>query len=305
MPTVFNNSFEIDRRFFKAEIRSGLAHAEGLFRAGILTRMETERVKNGLWTMLKRAEIDRHYFDALPSTDVFSFVEARLYQLINESAAKLKIGRTREHRVAVVLRLWLRDEIWQILEIFDQLFEALEKTNDELSGVFFEVFERDNERFDEILHRVNRMPLGRLNLAEDEALAEIDFAEIGRELGFETTSHNVLDSITDRDFCLEFVGASSFVMLHLARFASEILNHFPQQPLEIKHALELLRGKSSKIIGSNAALFSLLKSAPLAPTEDLQEINEIVFDASDTLQSCLRVTLSILPQIVFSPFPAR
>ncbi len=96
MPIAFVNSFQNDRRLFRVEIRAAIAHGDGLFRAGILTRQETERIKNGLWTILKRADFDRHYFDALPSQDVFSFVEARLYQLINEGAAKLETGRSRK-----------------------------------------------------------------------------------------------------------------------------------------------------------------------------------------------------------------
>jgi argininosuccinate lyase len=125
VPASFNNSLAIDRRLFRVEIRASIVHTDALFRAGILTRLEAERFKNGLWTMLKRAEHDRHYFDSLASTDLSSFVEARLAQLTNESAARLHAGRSREQRSVIALRLWLREETVRIDESLALLQDAL------------------------------------------------------------------------------------------------------------------------------------------------------------------------------------
>jgi argininosuccinate lyase len=294
VPATFINSFQIDRRLFRAEIRASLAHADGLFRAGILTRQENERIKNGLWTILKRADFDRHYFDALPSTDVFAFVEARLFQLINDGAAKLKIGRSVEHQTAIALRIWLRDEILFVVERLEHLEEILQSSNNPVFAAFFEMFDRDREIFGEVLLRANRLPHVEIAPQTDESLTEIDFPEIARDLGFASVTHNALESASDRDFCLEFVGAASFVMLHLARLANEVLNNFPNLSANVQSAFETMRGKSGKIFGNQTALLSLLKSSPLGVTKDLQEINPIVFETADTIKDCLQMTGNVL-----------
>lgn len=296
MPIAFVNSFQTDRRLFRAEIRASLAHADGLFRAGILTRQETERIKNGLWTILKRADYDRHYFDALPSPDVFAFVEARLFQLISDSAARLKIGRSREHQTAVALRLWLREEIEQAVELLEHLEEILQSSKNAVCAAFFEMFDRDREIFGEVLRRTNRLPHIEFSPQQDESLTEIDFTEIARDLGFAALSHNAAESAIDRDFCLEFVGASALALLHLARLAGEALNQFTLAE-NARSAFEAMRGKSGKIFGHQTALFSLLKSAPLAVSKDLQEINPIVFETADTLKDCLQMTAGVLENL--------
>ncbi|MDQ4122637.1 MAG: hypothetical protein M3209_14460 [Acidobacteriota bacterium] len=293
MPTAFVNSFQTDRRLFRAEIRASLAHADGLFRAGILTRQETERIKNGLWTILKRADYDRHYFDALPSSDVFAFVEARLFQLISDAAGKLKIGRSHDHQAAVALRLWLRGEIEQIVELFEHLEEILQRSKNPIFAAFFEMFDRDREIFGGVLRRTNCLPHIEFSSHSDESLTEIDFSEIARDLGFATLAHNAAESAIDRDFCLEFVGAAGFTMLHLARLANEALNYFALSE-NARAAFEAMRGKSGKIFGHQIALFSLLKSAPLVVTKDLQEINPTVFETADTLKDCLQMTSGVL-----------
>lgn len=294
MPTDFVNSFQNDRRLFRAEIRASVAHAEGLFRAAILTRQETERIKNGLFTILKRADFDRHYFDALPSQDVFSFVEARLFQLINEGAAKLKTGRSPQHQAAIALRLWLRDEIEQIVERLEHLEEILQSSRNATFLVFFEMFDRDREIFGEVLRRTNRLPHVELNTGADEGLTEIDFAEIARDLGFDALAHNAFESACDRDFCLEFVNVSAFVMLHLARLANEILGGFQTLPENARAAFEAMRGRSGRIFGYQTALLTLLKSAPLAVTKDLQEADIIIFETADTIKDCLQMTANVL-----------
>jgi argininosuccinate lyase len=298
VPIAFINSFQIDRRLFRAEIRASLAHAEGLFRAAILTRQEAERIKNGLWTILKRADYDRHYFDALPSPDVFAFVEARLFQLISESAAKLKIGRSREHQTAVALRLWLRDEIQQILELVEHLEEILQSSKNPIFAAFFEMFDRDREILGEVLRRTNCLPHIEFAPQPDESLTEIDFSEIARDLGFASLAHNAFESAADRDFCLEFVGVSAFIMLHLARLANESLNHFALAE-DARSAFAVMRAKSGKIFGHQTALFSILKTAPLADAKDYQEMNPIVFETADLTKDCLQMTTGVVENLNF------
>ena len=250
--------------------------------------------------MLKRAEADRHYFDGLPATDVFAFTEARLFQLINDAADKLKIGRSREHQAAVALRLWMREEIRIIVEALEHLQDILhdlsekQAVSDDFFAAFQEMFARDAARFVEINKRVNKMPATKLDSAENESLAELDFSDIARELGFDSVLENSAESSSDRDFCLEFAHSAAFSMLHLSRLASASLPRFPVASNETGEVFEVLRGKAGKIFGSNMALLTILKEAPLAVSKDLQEINEIVFDAADTLKSSLQVTATIL-----------
>ena len=112
----FNNSFSFDKRLFEADIRGCVAHCEGLFQAGILTRLESDRIKNGLWTILKRADFDTDYFDDDSVEDVHSFIEGKFIGLVGDAARKLHTGRSRNDQVATAFRLWLRDEIDRIDE---------------------------------------------------------------------------------------------------------------------------------------------------------------------------------------------
>lgn len=282
------NFLQTDRRLFRAEIRASIAHCNALFRAGILTRIEAERLKNGLWTILKRADFDRQFFDHAPASDVYSFVNARLFQLVNEAADALKVGRSRPHQIAAALRLWLRDEIEIISESLENLHEVLQNlSDDEKLAAAIENFLRDEARFNEIRARVNQMPAP-VFAEPDEQITELDFEGIAHELGFAGVSQNSLDAAQDRDFCVEFVGAAALTMLHLAN----LTNALPEQQI-----FEIVRGKSAKIFGYSAALLSLLNNSRQTEA-DFAEISEIVFDANDTLKNCLSAVTTNLKKLV-------
>ncbi|HEY0659151.1 MAG TPA: argininosuccinate lyase, partial [Pyrinomonadaceae bacterium] len=239
----FNNSFKFDKRLFYADVSASAAHAEGLFQAGILTRLEAEKIKNGLGTLLKRADFDKSYFDDTGSEDVHSFIESKLVQLIGETGKKLHTGRSRNDQVATAFRLWMREEITETSQIVRQLQKALvaaaEKQKEAvLPGythlqraqpilwahwclAYFEMLARDRERLDEVWRRTNVLPLGSAALAGTSY--EIDRESVARELGFEGVSANSLDAVSDRDFCVEFVGACSLVMVHLSRLAEDLI----------------------------------------------------------------------------------
>src|SRR5215213_8408239 len=304
----FNNSFRFDRRLFGADIRASVAHCDGLFHAGILTRLEAERIKNGLITLLKRADFDKNYFDDA-AEDVHSFIESKLVQLIGDTGRKLHTGRSRNDQVATAFRLWLREEIIEISKVTRELQGALlDAAENQKEAVlpgythlqraqpilwahwclaYFEMFDRDRERLDEVWRRVNVLPLGSAALAGTSF--EIDREAVARELGFEGVTANSLDAVSDRDFAIEFVGACALVMVHLSRFAEALILYASSefQFIELSDAvstgssimpqkknpdaLELIRGKAGRIFGHQIALLTTLKGLPLAYNKDLQE----------------------------------
>ena len=331
----FNNSFGFDRRLFFADVQASIAHCDALFHAGVLTRLEAERIKNGLNTIVKRADYDKNYFDELPSEDVHSFIEARLVQLVGDAGRKLHAGRSRNDQVATALRLWLREEIEEISKTARHLQKALLETAENqkeaiLPGythlqraqpilwahwclAYFEMFSRDRERLDEVWRRVNVLPLGAAALAGTSY--EIDREEVARELGFEGVSANSLDVVSDRDFAVEFVGACALVMVHLSRLAEDLIIYassefgfielsdavstgssiMPQK--KNPDALELIRGKAGRVFGHQTALLTTLKGLPTAYNKDLQEDKEAVFDTVDTVKICLRVAAIVLENL--------
>lgn len=330
----FNNSFRFDRRLFAADIRASIAHCDGLFHAGVLTRLEAERIKNGLITLLKRADFDKNYFDD-NSEDVHSFIESKLVQLIGDTGRKLHTGRSRNDQVATAFRLWLREEITEISKFTRTLQKALvdlaEKNRDAvLPGythlqraqpvlwahwclAYFEMLARDRERLDEVWRRVNVLPLGSAALAGTSY--EIDREAVAKDLGFDGVTGNSLDAVSDRDFAIEFAGACSVLMMHLSRLSEDLIvyatNEFgfielgdaistgsslmPQK--KNPDALELIRGKAARVFGHHAALLTMMKGLPLAYNKDMQEDKEAVFDTVDTVSLTLRVTEIVLRNI--------
>jgi argininosuccinate lyase len=331
----FNNSFSFDKRLFEADIRGSVAHCDGLFQAGILTRSESERIKTGLWTILKRADFDRKYFEESEAEDVHSFIESRLIQLIGDAGKKLHAGRSRNDQVATAFRLWLRDEVTEISkvtrELQKSLVEAAERQKEAvLPGythlqraqpilwahwclAYFEMLSRDRERLDEVWRRVNILPLGSAALAGTSF--EIDREAVARELGFEGVTANSLDAVSDRDFAIEFVGACALIMVHLSRFAEDLILYASSefQFIELSDAvstgsslmpqkknpdaLELIRGKAARIFGHQTALLSMMKGLPMAYNKDMQEDKEAVFDTVDTVKLSLEVAGIVLKNL--------
>ena len=331
----FNRSFGFDKRLFAADVRASIAHTEGLFQAGVLTRLESEKIKNGLITLLKRADYDKNYFDDPVVEDVHSFIETRLVQLIGDTGRKLHTGRSRNDQVATAFRLWLRGEIVEISKIVRNLQKALTLAAERqkecvLPGythlqraqpilwahwclAYFEMLSRDRERLDEVWRRTNILPLGSAALAGTNY--EIDRETVARELGFEGVSSNSLDAVSDRDFAVEFVGACSLIMVHLSRLAEDLIIYastefgfielsdavstgsslMPQK--KNPDALELIRGKAGRIFGHQTALLTTLKGLPMAYNKDLQEDKEAVFDTVETVKVCLKIAAIVLENL--------
>ncbi len=331
----FNNSFKFDRRLFSADVRASIAYCDGLFHAGVITRLEAERIKNGLATILKRADYNRNYFDEIAAEDVHSFIETRLVQLVGDVGKKLHTGRSRNDQVSTAFRLWLREKISEVSktarEAQQALVELAEKNREAiLPGythlqraqpilwahwclAYYEMLVRDRERLDEVWRRVNVLPLGSAALAGTSF--ELDREAAARELGFEGVTANSLDAVSDRDFAIEFVGACSLIMVHLSRLAEDLILYASKEFNFIElsdavstgsslmpqkknpDALELIRGKAGRIFGHQTALLSMMKGLPLAYNKDMQEDKEAVFDTVDTVAMCLQVTKIVLENL--------
>jgi argininosuccinate lyase len=328
----FNQSFRFDRRLFEADVRASIAHGDGLAAAGILTPQEAERIKSALEQILGRGQADSGYFDELPSEDVHSFVEARLVEIAGDVGRKLHTGRSRNDQVATDLRLWLRDELDQINSSLRDAQEALLGAAERNREVvvpgythlqraqpvlfphwclaYFEMLARDRKRFAEIRKRVNVMPLGSAALAG--TAYPIDREAVARALGFDEVSRNSLDAVSDRDFCIEFAGAASLVMMHLSRLAEDIILYsstefgffelddavatgsslMPQK--KNPDSMELVRGKAGRVFGHLQSLLTMMKGLPLAYNKDMQEDKEAVFDTADTVSDCLKMSAMAL-----------
>ena len=327
----FNSSFDFDRRLFAADVRASFAHCAGLLGAGVLSRDEATTITSALQTILERGLADAEYFSA-PAEDVHSFVEARLVELIGDTGRKLHTGRSRNDQVATDFRLWLRDESDAVVAALRLAQEALlglaESHRDAVIPgythlqraqpvlfahwclAYFEMLTRDRERLADARKRLNVMPLGAAALAGTSY--PIDREAAARELGFAAVSRNSLDAVSDRDFCVEFAGACSLVMVHLSRLAEDIIIYsttefgffelsdavatgsslMPQK--KNPDSMELVRGKAGRVFGHTLSLLTMLKGLPLAYNKDMQEDKEAVFDTADTVTSCLAVTATVL-----------
>lgn len=331
----FNDSFGFDRRLFEVDVRASLAHCNGLVGAGVLSDEEAAKIKNGLQTILERGIANSAYLDELESEDVHSFVEARLVEMIGDVGRKLHTSRSRNDQVATDLRLWLREAIDQLAAQVRStqvaLLDVAEKKRDAvLPGythlqraqpilfahwclAYFEMLARDRQRLEETRKRVNVLPLGSAALAG--ASFPIDREAVARELGFGEVSRNSIDAVSDRDFCVEFVGACSLIMVHLSRLAEEVILYstsefgffqlsdavatgsslMPQK--KNPDSMELVRGKAGCVFGHLVSLLTMLKGLPLAYNKDMQEDKEAVFDAFDTTRACLEITTLVLQNV--------
>ena len=242
----FNRSFGFDRRLFEADVRASIAHCNGLLRG---RRFEPPKRRRGSRrrcnSILEHWAADPgKYFEKWPQEDIHTFVEAHLVELIGATGRrKLHTGRSRNDQVATDLRLWLREQIDQLTKsgrrhrkhcsiwqrrIGTRSFPGythLQRAQPVLFAhwclAYFEMLARDRERLADARKRVNVMPLGSAALAGTSY--PIDREAVARELGFESVSRNSLDAVSDRDFCVEFVGACSLVMVHLSRLAEDII----------------------------------------------------------------------------------
>jgi argininosuccinate lyase len=331
---VFTASVDFDQRMAAQDIQGSIAHATMLAYCGILTDAERDDIIRGLTQIA--GEIERGEFVwSIKQEDVHMNIEARLTDLIGIAGKKLHTGRSRNDQVATDIRLYLRHEVQQISAQLTRLQHAIldlaEQNADTIMSGFthlqvaqpitfghhlmawFEMLCRDAERLQDCLKRINVMPLGAAALAGTSY--PIDRYKTAELLGFSRPSANSLDSVSDRDFAIEFTAVASLIMIHLSRFSEELIlwssaqfdfidmpdafctgsSIMPQK--KNPDVPELVRGKSGRVTGHLMSLLMLMKSQPLAYNKDNQEDKEPLFDTADTLINCLRAYADMIPHI--------
>ncbi len=332
---AFTASVGFDQRFARHDIEGSIAHATMLGECGILSNDEVTTIIQGLQQVLR--EIESGEFNwSIALEDVHMNVESRLTDIVGAVGKKLHTGRSRNDQVATDIRLWLREETDNIIELLVRLQSGLldlaEQHTDTIMPGFthlqtaqpvsfghhvlawFEMLYRDTERLIDTRRRINQMPLGSAALAG--TTFPIDRTITAALLGFEGICQNSLDAVSDRDFAIEFTSNASILMMHLSRMSEEIILwmsaqfNFVQIPDRFctgssimpqkknPDVPELVRGKAARVFGQLMTLLSLMKSQPLAYNKDNQEDKEPLFDCVDTLTGSLLAFADMLPNIV-------
>jgi len=321
---AINASIGYDQRLYAQDIRGSRAHAAMLAAQGIISDKDAQAIGEGLITVLSEIEAGAFPFSTALE-DIHMNVEARLKDLIGEPAGRLHTARSRNDQVATDFRLWVREQCDAAITSLDALirvavtraeagadwvmpgFTHLQTAQPVTFGhhmmAYVEMFARDKSRFEDARKRMNECPLGAAALAGTGF--NIDRHATAQALGFDRPMANSLDAVSDRDFALEFLSASTICAVHLSRFAEELViwssaqfrfvsmsdkwstgsSIMPQK--RNPDAAELLRAKLGRILGATVALFTVMKGLPLAYSKDMQEDKEQVFDAADTLMLCL------------------
>lgn len=320
----FNSSVSFDARMYRQDIRGSIAHATMLGDCGIIEKHESEKIVDGLKGIL--ADIDSGKLLIDPNAeDIHMFVEQELTNRLGDTGKRLHTARSRNDQVALDIRLYLRDEIAELIPMVKKLIAALcdiaEKNLDTVMCgythlqraqpitlghhlmAYANMLSRDIGRLKDTNKRMDRCPLGSGALAS--TTYPIDRKEVADLLGFADVTQNSLDGVSDRDFCIELASALSILMMHLSRFSEEIILwcswEFKFIELDDAYATgssimpqkknpditELIRGKTGRVYGDLTTLLTMMKGLPLAYNKDMQEDKEAIFDAIDTVKLCL------------------
>ncbi|MCX7082309.1 MAG: argininosuccinate lyase [Methylococcales bacterium] len=331
---VFTASVDFDQRMAPQDIQGSIAHATMLMRCNIISEQDCYAIVAGLNQISEEIK-SGEFIWSIKQEDVHMNIEARLTSLIGIAGKRLHTGRSRNDQVATDIRLYLRSEIGHISHQLTRLQNAIlnlaEQHTDTIMPGFthlqvaqpitfghhlmawFEMLVRDQDRLQDCSKRVNIMPLGAAALAGTSY--PIDRHITAELLGFSRPSANSLDSVSDRDFAIEFAAVGSLIMMHLSRFSEELIlwssaqfdfidmpdafctgsSIMPQK--KNPDVPELVRGKSGRVTGNLMSLLMLMKSQPLAYNKDNQEDKEPLFDTADTLINCLRAYADMIPHI--------
>ncbi len=322
----FNSSIRFDCRMYRQDIRGSMAHAAMLGARGIITPAEAEQLIDGLQGILDDLDAGALAFDPA-AEDIHMFVEQVLTERLGDVGKKLHTARSRNDQVALDLRMYLRDEIEalsaEIRALLGVLTErAAENTDVILPGythlqraqpvtfahhllAYAMMLLRDLGRLGDCGRRMNVSPIGSCALAGTTYDTDRRFE--AAKLGFDGICLNSMDGVSDRDFCVELLGALSILMMHLSRFSEELIlwSSWEFKFIELSDSYttgssimpqkknpdmaELVRGKTGRVYGDLMGTLTVLKGLPLAYNKDMQEDKESIFDACDTVKMCLRV----------------
>lgn len=333
---AFTSSLHFDKKLAPYDIRGSVAHCRMLVKQKILTQAEGERIVKGLAAVER--ELKQEQFVFLPSDeDIHMAIERRLTERVGPVGGKLHTARSRNDQVLLDVRLYLRDEITNIVELLTALQQQLTQMAQRYRDIvipgythlqraqpvtlahhllaYYEMFSRDSERLQQCRERVNVLPLGAGALAG--TTLPIDRHHVAKLLDFPRVSENSLDTVADRDFLLEFLSVCAVLGMHLSRIAEEIVlwtssefgfielpdafstgsSMMPQK--KNPDVAELIRGKTGRVYGNLVALLTILKGLPLSYNRDLQEDKEPMFDTVDTAKGILAILAAMLPRLVF------
>ena len=321
---LFNESLSFDKRLFEQDIEGSIAHVVMLEKQHVLTLEEKDAIVKGL-TQIKE-EVNNSTLQIRGEyEDIHSFIEALLIEKIGDAGKKMHTGRSRNDQVALDMRLYIREQVIVVDEELRELLKVLLRIMEENIrtkmpgfthmqkaqpitlahhlGAYFEMFKRDRSRLDDIYKRMNYCPLGSGALAG--TTYPLDREYTASLLGFEGPTLNSMDSVSDRDYCIEFLAALSTIMMHLSRFCEEIIiwnsNEYGFVEMDDAYSTgssimpqkknpdiaELVRGKTGRVYGALISMLTTMKGIPLAYNKDMQEDKEMTFDAIDTVKDCI------------------
>jgi argininosuccinate lyase len=327
-------SIPFDQRLYRQDIKGSIAHAKMLAKQGIITESDAKAIIKGLNSI--REEIEQGKFPfSTELEDIHMNIEARLFEKIGDVAGKLHTARSRNDQVTLDMRLFLKEEIPKTIDTIKALQSSLVELAEVNKEViipgythlqqaqpvllahyllaYFEMFQRDKERFHDCLKRTDVLPLGSGALAG--VAYPVDRQFLAQELGFSEISNNSIDAVSDRDFVVEFQAAATLTMMHISRLAEEIVlwsssefgfieigkdfttgsSIMPQK--KNPDVAELARGKTGRIYGNLMSIITTMKGLPLAYNRDMQEDKQGLFDTLDTLYSTLEVFAEMLKTI--------
>jgi len=322
----FTASISFDKRLYKYDIEGSIAHCMMLAKCKIIKNGEAEKIIKGLRDIKKEIDVGRFKFD-IALEDIHMNIERRLIDKIGTVGGKLHTARSRNDQVALDIRLYLRDEIGEIVSLIRGLKKSIVKkakgnidvimpgyTHLQMAQpvlfshhllAYYDMFDRDEDRFLDMLKRVNVMPLGSAAMAGTNY--PIDRKYVAKLLQFPAVTTNSMDAVGDRDFSIEFLSTSAILMMHLSRFSEELIiwstsefgfielddsfctgsSIMPQK--KNPDVPELVRGKTGRVYGNLMSLLTTMKSLPLAYNKDMQEDKEPLFDTIDTVKASLLI----------------
>lgn len=335
----FNSSISFDKRLYREDIEGSIAHAKMLGECEIIFKEDADRIVDGLRDILSDIENGKLQIDP-EAEDIHTFVEGELTARLGDTGKRLHTARSRNDQVTLDLKLYLKKQCDEVTSLIENLLSVIANKAEEHAETIMpgythlqraqpitfghhllaygEMFVRDLQRLSDCKSRMDVLPLGCGALAG--TTYPIDRRTTANYLDFEGITENSLDGVSDRDYCIEFASVLSIIMVHLSRFAEEIIMwcSWEFKFVELDDAFstgssimpqkknpdiaELVRGKSGRVFGDLMGLLTVMKGIPLAYNKDMQEDKEAIFDALDTVKMCLTAftpmlnTMKVFPE---------
>ena len=327
----FNSSIRFDSRMYKEDIKGSIAHSKMLAKQGIIDKEESKKIVDELNKIQEDIENNTLEINK-DAEDIHTFIEGELTKRIGSAGKRLHTARSRNDQVALDIRMYLKNDIKEIIRLLKELLSTLiKKAEENLNTVmpgythmqraqpitfahhlmaYVEMILRDIERLQQTYNRTNVMPLGSCALAG--TTYNLDRNYVKDLLGFSEITQNSLDGVSDRDFAIEFISNISIIMMHLSRLSEEIVLwcSWEFKFIELDDAFstgssimpqkknpditELVRGKAGRVYGNLMGILTMMKGLPLAYNKDMQEDKEFIFDTSDTVKICITTLIPMI-----------